>query len=136
MVSDPIKVRSCCATPDRTKDFIVTRPHPVAQCLGPVGGVNRGGGALLADPQRDAALVHRRQLGTARDRRDLDVGRRPMRGEARREVPADGPGAEDYDAHRPPLTAYPGRRAGHTALRYFAAAGNAGSLPMSRMSSG
>jgi hypothetical protein len=23
-----------------------------------------------------------------------------MRGEARREVPADGPGAEDYDAHR------------------------------------
>ena len=61
---------------------------------------NRARGALLADPQRDAALVHRFQLGTTRDRRDLDARRRPMRGEPRREVSADGPGAEDYDAHR------------------------------------
>jgi hypothetical protein len=40
------------------------------------------------------------QLSAARDRRDLDARRRSMRGEARREVSADGPGAEDYDAHR------------------------------------
>jgi len=56
--------------------------------------------SALPDPQRDAALVHRFELGTARDCRDLDARRRSMRGEARREVSADGPGAEDYDAHR------------------------------------
>ena len=53
----------------------------------------------------------------ARDRGDLDARRRAMRGEARREVAADGTGAEDDDAQS-----------------YFAAAGNAGSLPMSRES--
>ena len=74
----------------------------VAQCLGPVCRVDRRGGALLADPQRDPALVHRLELGATRDRRDLDSRRRAMRGEARRQVPADGTGAEDYDPHRPP----------------------------------
>jgi hypothetical protein len=62
--------------------------------------VDRRPGALLADPQRDPALVHRLELGAARDRRDLDARRRTMRGESRRQVSADGAGTEDDDPHR------------------------------------
>ena len=71
-----------------------------AQRFGSVGGADARVGALVADPQGQAALADRGELGAARHRRHLDAGPCRAGPEPGGDMAANRAGAENDDLHR------------------------------------
>jgi hypothetical protein len=107
-VSGPISVAIPGAAAGSTDDFSATKTTSWMPRLSGRSVARMGGVAFRTDPQRDAALENRGELGAARHRRDLDPRGIGAGAEPGRDMAADRPGAEDRYLHRSnPLSSSP-----------------------------